>query len=173
MNGMALIKPRRLTIIPLLSAVGAVVFIFEAMIPQPLPWAKLGLSNIAVLLALYYYGFPEALGVSWLRVLIGGLFTGGLLSPAFAFGVVGGGAAVGAMSLAAYLFKDRFSPVGISIIGAASHSLGQLTVAYLFFISHGVIWNLLPYMLLTSVITGAVVGFIGLRILERTLNRAQ
>lgn len=161
---------RKYTIIPLLSAVGAVVFIFEAMIPQPVPWAKLGISNIAVVLTLYYYRFPEALGVSWLRVIIGGFFTGGILSPAFFFGITGGLFSAVSMAFALKLTGKKLSPVGISIIGAAFHSLGQLSAAAIFFINQKTIWNLLPYMVLTSVFTGAVVGFISINILKRTFH---
>ena len=164
---MNLLKPRRITILPMLAAGGAVIFVFESMIPQPLPWAKLGLSNIAVLLAIYYFGFWEGLTVSWLKVIIGGLFTGGLLSPGFALGMAGGGLAVIAMTSLRAGFGDRFSPVGISIAGAAGHSIGQLAAVNFFFIRQGFIWNLLPIMLLTSIFTGAVVGFIGREVLER------
>ena len=133
----------------------------------------MGLSNIAVLLALYYYGFPEALCVSWLRVLVGSLFTGTLFTPAFAFGMTGGLFAAAAMALALRWSNKLFSPVGISVIGASFHSLGQLTAAYLLFISHSAVWHLLPYMILTSVLTGGVVGFISIEVLERTMKNAQ
>ena len=162
-----ILRKRRLTVIPLLTAAGAVVFVFESLIPQPLPWARLGLSNIVVLLALYYYGFREALAVSWLRVLVGGLFTGGLFSPAFIFGMTGGFFSAVVMAGARKTGKSRFSPIGISILGAAAHSVGQLAAAYLLFIGHKAIWNLLPYMLLTSIFTGGVVGVIGSEVLER------
>jgi len=165
-----LLNRRRLTIIPLLTAAGAIVFVFESMIPQPIPWAKLGLSNIAALMALYYFGFFEALAVSWLRVIIGGLFTGGLLSPAFVFGFTGGFFAVVMMSTAYFGMRNRFSPVGISVIGAVSHSIGQLAAAYFFFISHSGIWHLLPYMILTSILTGSVVGLIANEVLKRTIE---
>ena len=164
---MNLLKPRRITILPMLAAGGTVIFVFESMIPQPLPWAKLGLSNIAILLAIYYFGFWEGLAVSWLKVIIGGLFTGGLLSPAFALGMTGGGFAVIAMISLKTVSEEKFSPVGISIAGAAAHSVGQLAAVNLLFIRQGFIWNLLPIMILTSIFTGAVVGFIGMDVLER------
>jgi len=158
---------RRITGIPLLAAAGAVIFVFEAMIPTPLPWAKLGLSNIAVLLALIFWGFTEALAVSWLRIIVGGLFTGSLLSPAFAFGICGGFFAAAAMWALYKYCRRQFSPVGISIAGAAAHSIGQILTAKLLFIRHQGIWNILPIMLLISVFTGALVGFIAYYILAR------
>ncbi len=158
---------RRITGIPMLAAAGAVIFVFESMIPTPLPWAKLGLSNIAVLLALVFWGFPEALAVSWLRIVVGGLFTGTLLSPAFAFGICGGLFAASTMWLLYKYCRRQFSPVGISIAGAAAHSVGQIMAAKALFIRHPGIWNLLPIMILISVFSGALVGFIAYYILAR------
>ena len=168
MNDRPVIIPRRATVIPLLAAAGAVVFVFESMIPQPVPWAKLGISNIAVIIALYYYRFPEALAVSWLRVILGGFFTGGILSPAFMIGITGGLFSTVGMASGLKFFSRKLSPIGISIIGAAFHSVGQLFAAGLFFINNNNIWHLLPYMILTSVFTGAIIGFISIKILKRT-----
>jgi len=167
MSGVNLLKPKRLTIIPMLIAAGSVIFIFESMIPAPLPWAKLGLSNLVVLLAVYYYGLIESITVSWLRIVIGGLFTGSLFSPAFALGFCGGTLAVLSMWSARKLFGDRFSAVGISIIGAVFHNIGQLSVAHFLLIKHSSIWNFLPIMIMGSLVTGAVVGFVACLILER------
>ena len=158
---------RRITGIPMLAAAGTVIFVFESIIPTPLPWAKLGLSNIAVLLALVFWGFPEALAVSWLRIVVGGLFTGTLLSPAFAFGICGGLIAASVMWLLYKFCRRQFSPIGISISGAAAHSVGQIIAAKILFIRHPGIWHLLPFMIIISVFTGALVGFIAYYILAR------
>ena len=167
MSGVIFLKPRRLTIIPMLVAAGSVIFIFESMIPAPLPWAKLGLSNLVVLLAVYYYGLIESITVSWLRIIIGGLFTGSLFSPAFALGFSGGTLAVLSMWSARKLFRDRFSPVGISIIGAVFHNIGQLSAAHFILIKHASIWHFMPIMIMGSLVTGGVVGFIACLVLER------
>ena len=167
------LKPRRFTILPMLAAGGTVIFVFESMVPQPLPWAKLGLSNIAVLLAIYYFGLWEGLAVSWLKVTAGGLFTGGLFTPAFIFGIAGGGLAAAVMFFLQRYMGTKFSPVGVSIAGAAAHNAGQLAAAYIFFIRQASIWNLLPLMLLTSIFTGAIVGFVGMHVLERISLNAE
>jgi heptaprenyl diphosphate synthase len=167
MNAVISLRARRITIVPLLTAAGTVIFIFESLIPQPLPWAKLGLSNIAVLLTLYYFNFVEALAVSWLRVIIGGLFTGSLFSPSFAFGFVGGACAVSMMWMGKRFFQKKFSPVGLSIMGAAAHNIGQLTIAQTLFVQQTVIWKLLPIMLTFSVFSGALTGLIAFEVLEK------
>ncbi|MBC8205075.1 Gx transporter family protein [bacterium] len=162
-----ILKVRRLTIIPLLSAGGAVIFVFESMIPQPLPFAKLGLSNIAPLIALYIFGLPEALAVGWLRIIIGGLFSGSLFSPAFILGFSGSGAAVLTMYAGLLLGRERLSPVGVSVLGAAGHNIAQVITAGLLFVGHHALWNILPFMLLFAAFTGAFVGIIAWEILER------
>ena len=55
-------------------------------------WARIGLANVATLMALVLFGFWEALTVLLLRVFLGSLASGTLLSPIFPF-VLGGGLA--------------------------------------------------------------------------------
>jgi len=167
MTALSLRKPRRLTYIPLLSAAGAVVFIFESLVPMPIPWVKLGLSNIAVLLAVYYFGLAEALAVSLLRLIAGALFLGALFTPAFVFGLCGGLLAVLTMWLLKWLLRSKVSPLGISVAGSAAHNFGQLAAARYFFIGNISLWNLLPFMILTAVGTGIITGLAAYILLER------
>jgi heptaprenyl diphosphate synthase len=127
---------------------------------------KLGLSNVATLMALGLFGFWEGLAVSWMRVLIGGLFTGGVLTPAFTFGILGGSLAVITM-WALKKAGGRFSLVGISIAGATAHNIGQLLAAQTIYIHHSGIWNLLPFMTLTAIFTGGLTGLITIEVFRR------
>ncbi|MGB0606562.1 MAG: Gx transporter family protein, partial [Candidatus Latescibacterota bacterium] len=81
---------RRLTRIGLLAAAAVVLFVFEGLAPRPLPWMKLGLGNLPVMLALMGYGPLAALTVSVLKLFIGGLLSGSLANPAFFIGAGAG-----------------------------------------------------------------------------------
>jgi len=72
---------RDLTRLGLLGSVALVLFVLESLAPRPLPWMKLGLGNIGVLLALLVYGFAAALCISLLKLVVGGLLSGGLGGP--------------------------------------------------------------------------------------------
>jgi heptaprenyl diphosphate synthase len=64
-------------------------------------------------------------------------------------------------------FQKKFSPVGLSIMGAAAHNIGQLTIAQTLFVQQTVIWKLLPIMLTFSVFSGALTGLIAFEVLEK------
>lgn len=75
-------KIRELTQSAMLTAVALALSYLERLIPLqlliPLPGVKLGLANIASMLALYYISPKSALTITVLRCLIGAMFGGGV-----------------------------------------------------------------------------------------------
>ena len=104
---------RRLTRTGLLAAAAVVLFIFEGLAPRPLPWMKLGLGNLPVMLALMSYGPLAALSVSVLKLFIGGLLSGSLANPAFFIGAGAGMCSWLVMSVARSMGGSMFSAVGL------------------------------------------------------------
>ncbi len=148
-----------------LIALGLLLFLFEAFIPKPLPWLKLGIANIVTIIALYWYGGKAAFIVSLARIFIGSLFTGNFLTPGFLLSLSGGICAVSVMIL---FYKVRvFGIWGISIAGAAAHNAGQVLAAYFLLFDNPVILQLLPYLIIYSLISGTLVGFITFLLLGR------
>lgn len=150
----------RLVRLSLLVSVGLILYVLETHIPQPLPWARIGLANVATLMALVLWGFWEALVVLLLRVFLGSLVVGTLLSPTFLFALCGGLASLVCMSLAHRCLQPVFSVVGVSVLGALAHNLTQLYLAYSLYIHRSQIFFLLPFLLLTTVLTGFFVGVV-------------
>ncbi len=73
------IGAKKITILALLTGLGLIAFLIEALIPVlPVPGAKLGISNIFSLFALVMYGLPEALMVVVARTVLGSIFAGNL-----------------------------------------------------------------------------------------------
>lgn len=91
----------------------------------PLPGARLGLGNIASLAALYLMDIPSALALSVLRSLLGAFFGGGLTGLAFSLA----GGLLSILTMAAAMRARFFSIYGVSLLGAASHNIGQIGVA--------------------------------------------
>jgi heptaprenyl diphosphate synthase len=148
----------KLVRLSLLVSVGLILYVLEAHIPQPLPWARIGLANVVTLMALILWGFWEALVVVLLRTFLGSLVVGTLLSPVFLFALGGGLASLICMGLAHRYLQPLLSVVGISVLGALAHNLTQLTLAYSLYVHRGQIFFLLPFLLLASVLTGFFVG---------------
>jgi heptaprenyl diphosphate synthase len=156
----------KLVRLAMLVSVGLILYVFEAHIPQPLPWMRIGLANMATLMALMLWGFPEALMVLLARVLLGSIITGTLMSPIFPFAMAGGLAGVCAMGLARRFFRPALSVIGISISGALVHNLTQLYLAYRLYVHRGQIFYLLPPLLLSALLTGFFIGAVAALVLS-------
>lgn len=141
----------------MLASAALVLAVLENLVPRPLPWMKLGLGNLAVLLALLLYGGRAALAVSLVKLLVGSLITGSLAGPAFTIAGGAGLASLGSMCLVWRAAPRLFSPVGLSILGAVVHQLAQLLLAFLYIRQAG-LWGFLPLALATGLISGALIG---------------
>lgn len=154
---------RRMVQLALLVSVGIALHLVENMLPLthifPVPGAKLGLANITTLLALWLFGPREGLLVVLLRSFLGSLLGGTFLTPTFYFSFAGALGSGLAMGVAVVKARERFSPVGISIIGAIVHNISQLLVAVLI-IQHWGILVYLPYMLLFALPPGYFNGLV-------------
>lgn len=153
-------RTRRLVFLALLAAFAVALHTIEAGLPNPTPWLRLGLANIIVLLTLAIYGFKDGMVVSLLRIFIGSIISTGFLGPAFFMSLSGGITSTTVMYLAWKYLHRFFSLIGISIIGAYTHTFTQVTVAYLFFIRHEEVFILMPIFLTVAVITGFVNGLL-------------
>lgn len=160
------LSPRDLARLGLLSSAALILFVFENLVPRPLPWMKLGLGNVAVVLALLAYGPAAALAVTLIKLVAGSLVTGGFAGPAFAIGGGAGLASWGAMALVRRCTGRLFSPVGLSIIGAAVHQTAQLGVAWLYLRQAG-LFSLLPLSLAGALCSGALIGLLAHWALEK------
>ena len=156
---MNLATPRQLTRLGLFSSAALVLFVFEQLVPPPLPWMKLGLGNVAVLLALLALGPGAALAVQLTKWLAGSLLTGSFGGPAFVIAGAAGLASWAAMTGAWRWTGRLFSPLGLSLIGAAAHQLAQLGVACLYIHQTG-LFALLPLSLLSALASGSAIGLL-------------
>ena len=75
-------KTVKITFLGLFTAVALVLSFLETLIPNmvPIPGFKLGLANFAVLLALYLFGFKEAVIVDVCRIILAALLFGNFFS---------------------------------------------------------------------------------------------
>ena len=149
---------RRRVLLALFVALAVALHTVEVLLPNPLPWFRIGLANILTLAALFSYGIRALWIVSISRILIGSLLLGSLFSPGFLLSLGGGIAANSLMSIGYNLWQGKIGPVGVSVLGALGHVTGQLLIAWLVVIRHPSIWMLLPFFLLFAMISGIVNG---------------
>ena len=148
----------------MLVATALILSFVESQIPPivPIPGVKLGLANIVTLFALYKLGAPSALTVAVVRVSLSSLLFGSVSSFAYAMG--------GALlSFAVMLLLKKlgwFATFTVSIAGAVAHNIAQICVSMLILQTEVVIYYL-PALLISGIITGAVIGIVGAVLLKK------
>jgi heptaprenyl diphosphate synthase len=141
-------------------ALALALYVLEGLLPRPVPWFRLGLSNIVILLVLLRQGPIPALKISLARTVLGSLFLGNLLTPVILLNLAGSLASWGVMSALLPLYPGKVSLVGLSLTGAAFHAAAQWAVAVLVLLPGGLAWDLLPLILLPSLVAGVIVGLL-------------
>jgi heptaprenyl diphosphate synthase len=147
--------------IALLSAYAVGLHSIEAFIPTPLPWLRLGLANIITLTTLYLYGLKAGMTVTLVRVFIRSLLAGTFLGPAFIMSLGGGIASTLVMWIVIVVSRRLLGPVSLSIIGALTHNVTQLLLAYVLFVKQiKAIMLISPVILTAGIITGVFNGIV-------------
>lgn len=148
---------RRLIYLALLVAIGLALSLIESMMPLPFiaPGAKLGLSNMVILVTLVNFSGKDALIVSILKSIIFTMATGSVTS--LFYSLTGSLLSCFTMYIVYRHFSNVFSLIGVSIFGAMAHNFGQVLVASLI-MNNFRIFSYLPILQLTSIFTGYFVG---------------
>lgn len=152
-------KVKEIALLGIFLGYTLVISLIERMIPLGfgIPGIRLGLANVAILLALYLFPFSRALLLVVLKCLMAAIFAG---NPAALFFSLGGSllSFIAMMTLIKFL-REHISPLGVSVAGAAFHNTGQILVACLLLQSWAVLLYL-PVLLLVGVGTGAIIGIL-------------
>ncbi len=153
-------ETRNLVLLSLLVALAIVLRGLEGLIPNPLPWVRIGLANIMTLLAILLFGVKSGFLLTILRVFIVSLLFGTFLSPTFVLSFTAGIVSTTVMGVSSVYFHKVLSPIGISVLGGFTHNLTQLLVAYLLIARHVQIFYLIPVLSLIGIISGFFNGWV-------------
>ncbi|MDO4593838.1 MAG: Gx transporter family protein [Tissierellia bacterium] len=150
-------KLRKNMYLALLVSLSLAISILELMIPLPvaIPGAKLGLSNIIILVTIYFYDFKSSITVSILKSILLMLVTGSVTS--FFYSLSGAILSTIGMYLSLKFKGEFFSLIGVSEIGSFLHNLGQIMVAC-FVMNNLKIFYYLPILVIIGIFTGFFVG---------------
>ncbi|MDR1572739.1 MAG: Gx transporter family protein [Clostridiales Family XIII bacterium] len=165
-------KKNEVALIGVFLAFILVTGLLERAVPLDflVPGARLGLSNVVVLTAVYLFRFRVALLLVILKCALLSMLAGGPAS--FVYSISGSLLSLAAMWFLARLFAERISPIGVSAAGAACHSAGQVLAACLVLENMGML-AYLPPLLPISLVSGVIVGVIVQRVLPRLRTLAK
>lgn len=143
--------------VALLGAFCLFLSTIEFMIPKPIPFMRLGLANLPILVGLSILSPREVLALVLVKILGQGLVNGTLFSYIFLFSAVGS-LASGLVMLACRPWLGRLiSYLGISILGALASNLTQLLFSrYTVFGENA--WIIGPPFLAVGTFTAVLLG---------------
>ena len=161
---------KRLTRLALLTALALIIFTVELQLPTlaPVPGMKLGLANIITVYAVYSFTAGETAMILIVRVLLGTLIAGNMMS--LAYSLAGGALCLVGMLLLKRVIDKKHIWV-CSILGAVLHNIGQTAAAVILMQTKTVI-SYLPFLLVSGCIAGALTGMAAQLTVSR-LNKKQ
>lgn len=125
-----MIKNKKL--VSFFAGFSAFIAVFENLIPLPLPFLRLGLSNIPVMLGLNIFNFFEFSFIVLFKTIFSHLFRGTLLSIPFLIGLSGSILFIILLYPFYKLMKKHITFISVGIIGAFFHNTGQILIALIF-----------------------------------------
>lgn len=159
-------QTKKMMNVTMLISLAILFHLVESMVPLPLPVPgfKLGLANIVGLVALYLYGIKEMTYVNVMRVILASLLRGTIFGTPFYLSLGG----IILSSIAAYILmkKTPLSIYGVSVGAAVFHCIGQVIVVT-FIYSQFLMAAILPILLLLSIPTGIITGYLAQEVLRR------
>ena len=152
------IKTKTLVFLSLFTAVAMVLSYIEAILPpiwSAVPGIKIGLPNIVIVFLLYRMSVKSA-AVSLVRILLSALLFGNAVTLLYSLA----GAALSLAVMAILKKIDRFSMIGVSVLGGVFHNLGQILMAMLI-LETAEIGYYMIILTVTGTIAGVLVGILG------------
>ena len=149
---------KRITFTALMTAFAVVLSFVESLFPTSYfmpPGSKLGLSNIPVM----FSASKLSIGETLLIVIAKSVFVF-ITRGATAFFMSLAGGLLSALCMFIMLRKSTgFGFVGIGVLSAICHNIGQLAVSF-FLVQSSAIVGYAPIMLITAIITGFLTGMV-------------
>ncbi len=127
---------------------------------------KVGLSNIAIVMAIVLFGVKDSFIIGSLKVLILSVIFGNFLY--FMISIIAFLLSFLCMSVVYIMFNlanNKYGIILMSAIGGMTHNVVQVIVVFMY-LRNSILLNLLPSFLIVGLMLGVVIGVIANFILE-------
>ncbi len=136
--------------------------VIEYLIPKPMPFMRLGLANLPILISIGVFPASGVFLLALLKILGQGLINGTLFSYIFLFSAAGTFASTAVMLGVFYAFRRKVSYVGISIAGAMASNAVQLLFARTVIFGRAAVL-IAPPFLAVGLVTAVLLGLFSIR----------
>ena len=157
-------KTKKIAVLALSIALAMILSFVESQIPAfvAIPGVKIGLANIAVVFVLYKLGWKEAVLISLVRVFMVSVLFGTAVSLFYSVA----GAVLSLTGMVLLKRTGLFSTVAVSVTGGVLHNVGQILMACLLLETNVIVYYL-PFLILSGVIAGVVIGVVSAIMVNR------
>lgn len=157
-------KTKKIAVLALAIALAMILSFVESQIPAfvAIPGVKIGLANIAVVFVLYKLGWKEAVLISLVRVFMVSVLFGTAVSLFYSVA----GAVLSLTGMVLLRKTGLFSTVAVSVTGGVLHNVGQILMACLLLETNVIVYYL-PFLILSGVIAGVVIGVVSAIMVDR------
>ena len=159
---------KRVALSALFASLALIFSYVEAILPAApgIPGIKLGIANLVVIIAMYRLDSRYALTINLIRIFLAGFMFSGLYSAIYSLcGCI--------LSFAVMLLLKKsgaFSVIGVSMGGGVAHNIGQLCIAAIL-VSSPQIFYYLPVLIISGMVSGILIGWLGWILLEHIPKR--
>ena len=155
---------KKIAVLALSIALAMILSFVESQIPAfvAIPGVKIGLANIAVVFVLYKLGWKEAVLISLVRVFMVSVLFGTAVSLFYSVA----GAVLSLTGMVLLRKTGLFSTVAVSVTGGVLHNVGQILMACLLLETNVIVYYL-PFLILSGVIAGVVIGVVSAIMVDR------
>ncbi len=147
---------KKLTRCALFAAMALIIYAVESLLPPfaAVPGFKPGLANTVTLAAVYILGPVEAFWILLVRIILGNLFTGQLMSMIYS---LSGGMLCYVVTVSLRRFFDPKTMWALGIAGALAHISGQTLCACVLFRSDAFLYYGM-YLCIFAFVSGTFTG---------------
>jgi uncharacterized membrane protein len=150
---------RRIDLVAFLGALCLFLSTVEYLFPKPIPFMRLGLANLPIIISLHLLPFPYLMLLTLVKVAGQGLVNGTLASYVFLFSAAGSITSVLAMYAVSRIPERYISLIGVSLTGALASNAMQVLLS-LFFIFGQNALLIAPLFLGIGTVSGLLIGMI-------------
>lgn len=158
---------RRIDLVAFLGALCLFLSTVEYLFPKPIPFMRLGLANLPILVSLHLLPFPYLMLLTLVKVAGQGLINGTLASYVFIFSVAGSYSSVLVMYAVSRVSGRFLSLVGVSLVGSLTSNAVQVLLSIYFIFGKNAVM-IAPLFLGIGTVSGLLIGLIAEGFVERS-----
>ncbi|MCX8084544.1 MAG: Gx transporter family protein [Calditerrivibrio sp.] len=149
-----------------LASFSIILGLLENFVPMPIPFVRIGLSNIPVVMGVYLLDLKYLFILGAIKSIVTAIFSTGFI---FRLIIAFPSLMVAIVSMYFYhKLTNRYSSlVSVSVVGSVTNITMQFIIIKLFVVKDLAFLKILPYFIILAVVTGFLIGYLSNSVLNK------